>query len=47
MLDRDSQLRFGASPCIEKGASLAVISNCETSRSYQTFPITIVPFGMK
>jgi len=46
-LDRDSQLRFEASPCIEKAASLAVISTCESLRAYQTFPITIVPFGMK
>ena len=47
MLDRDSQLRFGASPCIEKAANLAIIPNCKGSRSYQTFPITKVPFGIK
>ena len=48
MLDRDSPLRCGASPYIEKAASLAVISNFyEGSRAYQTFPITIDPFGMK
>ena len=47
MMDRDSQLRYEASPWIEKAASLAIISDCESSRSYQAFPITIVPFGMK